>query len=381
MRRSPPRRRPSAIAIVGGLAFFVFAAWTLRGDTLGEEEDGRATRPTGSVILAVGTAFFLAELGDKTMLATITLATREEAIGTWLGSTVGMVAADAIAIARRPMARHAASRADDPLRGGRAVRAVRRRCSSPKVWAGSRSACEPRRAARIEGHRTRETEMSWQTPDKEPPPEPAAQPPDAAPAPEPEAETARSRSPRRPEHGRPIRLRARADLRGSGRLGPPPGGAGDRPRRRAGRPLGPAARSRHGLPGHRGAGHRRGLQPGRGLRDRHRVPRASVWPSLAVWGWRPRTRSDRDARRRCGLFVGVDFLYFVGLWTSGWHGTLGMRLMRLRVLGAANATTLSFNDALLRWIALSGAVVDPGARPGHRPVHRRSSPRCGSWPC
>jgi putative Ca2+/H+ antiporter (TMEM165/GDT1 family) len=47
----------------------------------------------------VGTAFFLAELGDKTMLATITLATTQEPIGTWLGSTAGMVAADAIAIA------------------------------------------------------------------------------------------------------------------------------------------------------------------------------------------------------------------------------------------------------------------------------------------
>ena len=43
-------------------------------------------------------AFFLAELGDKTMLATITLATKEGAFGTWLGSTVGMVAADALAI-------------------------------------------------------------------------------------------------------------------------------------------------------------------------------------------------------------------------------------------------------------------------------------------
>mgnify|MGYP002143696757 CR=1 FL=1 len=41
----------------------------------------------------------LAELGDKTMLATITLATREGAVGTWAGSTVGMVAADALAIA------------------------------------------------------------------------------------------------------------------------------------------------------------------------------------------------------------------------------------------------------------------------------------------
>ena len=65
-----------------------------------------------------------------------------------------------------------------------------------------------------------------------------------------------------------------------------------------------------------------------------------------------------------GLFVGVDFLYFVGLWTSGWHGTLGMRLMRLRILGAANATTLSINDALLRWIALSGAASILALVPG-----------------
>ena len=87
-----------AIAIVAGIAFFGFAIWTLRGDTLGEEDEARAARAAGSVILAVGTAFFLAELGDKTMLATITLATREDALGTWLGSTAGMVLADAIAI-------------------------------------------------------------------------------------------------------------------------------------------------------------------------------------------------------------------------------------------------------------------------------------------
>ncbi|HYH94045.1 MAG TPA: TMEM165/GDT1 family protein [Candidatus Saccharimonadales bacterium] len=86
------------ITILAGLAFFAFAGWTLRGDSLDAEEESKAARTTGSIILAVGTAFFLAELGDKTMLATITLATREEPVGTWLGSTAGMVAADAIAI-------------------------------------------------------------------------------------------------------------------------------------------------------------------------------------------------------------------------------------------------------------------------------------------
>src|SRR4051812_47876382 len=90
----------NVIAVVAGLAFLVFAAWTLRGDALGEADEARARRETtGSVVLTVGSAFFLAELGDKTMLATVTLATNHGALGTWLGSTAGMVAADAIAIA------------------------------------------------------------------------------------------------------------------------------------------------------------------------------------------------------------------------------------------------------------------------------------------
>lgn len=88
----------SVIEIVAGLAFFGFAAWTLRGDTLGSADEARADRTGRWAIVTVGSAFLLAELGDKTMLATITLATTEEPVGTWLGSTAGMVAADAIAI-------------------------------------------------------------------------------------------------------------------------------------------------------------------------------------------------------------------------------------------------------------------------------------------
>jgi putative Ca2+/H+ antiporter (TMEM165/GDT1 family) len=88
-----------AIQVAAGVAFLVFAAWTMRGDELGEVEQGRAKRTGRWALVTIGTAFFLAELGDKTMLATITLATTEDPIGTWLGSTAGMVAADAIAIA------------------------------------------------------------------------------------------------------------------------------------------------------------------------------------------------------------------------------------------------------------------------------------------
>ena len=89
----------AAIEVVAGVAFFAFAAWTVRGDTLGEDDERRAGRAGRWVMLTIGSAFLLAELGDKTMLATITLATTEEPWGTWLGSTAGMVVADAIAIA------------------------------------------------------------------------------------------------------------------------------------------------------------------------------------------------------------------------------------------------------------------------------------------
>lgn len=88
----------NVINVIAGLAFLGFGFWTLRGDELSEDEAGKAERSTRSAFFAVATAFFLAELGDKTMLATITLATTEGWFGTWVGSTLGMVAADALAI-------------------------------------------------------------------------------------------------------------------------------------------------------------------------------------------------------------------------------------------------------------------------------------------
>ena len=86
------------ISVVAAIAFVGFGLWTLRGDRLTEDDEARAARPARSTVLTVGSVFFLAELGDKTMLATITLATTHGLFGTWLGSTLGMVAADALAI-------------------------------------------------------------------------------------------------------------------------------------------------------------------------------------------------------------------------------------------------------------------------------------------
>jgi putative Ca2+/H+ antiporter (TMEM165/GDT1 family) len=86
------------INVIAGVAFLLFGLWTLRGDELSADEEAKAKRTARSAFFAVAVAFFLAELGDKTMLATVTLATTEGWFGTWIGSTVGMVAADALAI-------------------------------------------------------------------------------------------------------------------------------------------------------------------------------------------------------------------------------------------------------------------------------------------
>ena len=87
------------VSVLAGVAFLAFGIWTLRGDTLRGEDVSRLDRSTRSAFVAVTVAFFLAELGDKTMLATVTLATTEGWFGVWVGSTLGMIAADVLAIA------------------------------------------------------------------------------------------------------------------------------------------------------------------------------------------------------------------------------------------------------------------------------------------
>jgi putative Ca2+/H+ antiporter (TMEM165/GDT1 family) len=88
----------TGVTVLAAVAFVGFGIWTLHGDQLSEDDVARAARPAHHVALSVGGVFFLAELGDKTMLATVTLATDGNIVGVWIGSTLGMVAADALAI-------------------------------------------------------------------------------------------------------------------------------------------------------------------------------------------------------------------------------------------------------------------------------------------
>lgn len=86
------------IAAVAGVAFIGFAAWTWREGN--SAASGQATvREPRFVLFAVVSSVLLAELGDKTMLATVALASDRNWLGVWLGATAGMVLADAVAIA------------------------------------------------------------------------------------------------------------------------------------------------------------------------------------------------------------------------------------------------------------------------------------------
>ena len=86
------------LRILAGASFILFGLWTLRGDKLEEEETSKPAGRYGP-FLTVAITFFLAELGDKTMLTTVTIASQQNSfVGVWLGSTIGMVIADGIAI-------------------------------------------------------------------------------------------------------------------------------------------------------------------------------------------------------------------------------------------------------------------------------------------
>jgi len=85
-----------AIAAGAGLLFLGFAVWTWRSAGADDDDDD-AVAPTAG-LLSVAGAFFLAELGDKTMLTTAGLAADRGAVPVWVGSFAAMLAATALAV-------------------------------------------------------------------------------------------------------------------------------------------------------------------------------------------------------------------------------------------------------------------------------------------
>jgi len=83
------------IKIAAAVSFIIFGLWTIRGDKL----EGEDKRFNFSPFWTVAIAFFIAEMGDKTQLATVALAAEfNTIIPVWAGTTAGMLIADAIGI-------------------------------------------------------------------------------------------------------------------------------------------------------------------------------------------------------------------------------------------------------------------------------------------
>jgi putative Ca2+/H+ antiporter (TMEM165/GDT1 family) len=83
------------MAGVLGATFVGFGLWTLKPDTL--DADARTDR--FGPFLTTAVLFFLAEMGDKTQLATVALAARFQAVlPVTVGTTLGMLASDGLAV-------------------------------------------------------------------------------------------------------------------------------------------------------------------------------------------------------------------------------------------------------------------------------------------
>lgn len=77
--------------VVAG-SFLAVALWTLKPDTLDEDKE---KLPAYGAFVATTLAFFLAEIGDKTQVATVLLGTRYEPLWQVIaGTTVGMLLAN-----------------------------------------------------------------------------------------------------------------------------------------------------------------------------------------------------------------------------------------------------------------------------------------------
>jgi putative Ca2+/H+ antiporter (TMEM165/GDT1 family) len=88
---------PGTLRIVLGISFLAIAIWALKPDTLDEDEKPQLGR--FGVFAVTLVAFFLAEIGDKTQLATVALAARfDSVVAVVAGTTLGMLIADVPAV-------------------------------------------------------------------------------------------------------------------------------------------------------------------------------------------------------------------------------------------------------------------------------------------
>jgi putative Ca2+/H+ antiporter (TMEM165/GDT1 family) len=87
------------IAIAGGLLFLVFALVTVVGavrDDKADDDEVDHVVHVRNVIASIALTIAIGELGDKTQLATATLAAQANPVAVWVGATAGEVLAASI---------------------------------------------------------------------------------------------------------------------------------------------------------------------------------------------------------------------------------------------------------------------------------------------
>ena len=89
---------PAVVTAVSAVLFLVFAGLALREAAADDHDDGDPRKAGGGGFLAAVAALSLAELGDKTMVASFALAASTSAAGVWLGGALGMAASGALAV-------------------------------------------------------------------------------------------------------------------------------------------------------------------------------------------------------------------------------------------------------------------------------------------
>jgi len=86
---------PTLMAAVLAVTFLAFGLWTLKPDTLADQRQAARFGP----FLTTTGLFFLAEMGDKTQLATVALAAKfQSVVQVTIGTTLGMLTTDGLAV-------------------------------------------------------------------------------------------------------------------------------------------------------------------------------------------------------------------------------------------------------------------------------------------
>jgi Ca2+/H+ antiporter, TMEM165/GDT1 family len=90
---------PDVLRWVIGLGFIVMAGWMLIPDEMDDDEAGMGNATRFGVLGTTIVAFFLAEMGDKTQIATVALAARfPDLVAVVTGTTLGMMLANVPAV-------------------------------------------------------------------------------------------------------------------------------------------------------------------------------------------------------------------------------------------------------------------------------------------